>query len=97
MTVAVTSFGCRLNGVETARAARLRALGERALRRRLGVQAGRVLPVFVERGGRGRTPNVTAVRLDPTLEAGSEGDDGRKLHGWPVNKIRQGEGRRGIG
>ena len=69
------------------RAARLRAAGEGALRRHLAAQAGRTLPVLMERGGRGRTPDFTAVRLRQPVAAGDmtavriEGDDGRELHG----------------
>lgn len=73
------------------RAARLRAAGERALRRHLVAQAGRTLPVLMERGGRGRTPDFTTVRLGQAMAAGTvamvriEGDDGRELHGSPVD------------
>lgn len=51
------------------RAARLRALGEAALQAHLRGQIGRQLPVLMERGGLGRTPDFSKVRL-PGVEAG---------------------------
>ncbi len=47
------------------RAAKLRAGGERALRRHLDGWVGRSGPVLVERGGRGHLPDFTAVRVGP--------------------------------
>ena len=85
------------------RAARLRAVGERALRRHLDAQAGRTLPVLTERGGRGRAPDFTPVRLREPLAAGVlttvriEGHDGRELQGTAVGTHDYGERRHGIG
>ena len=75
-------------GVARERAARLREAGDRALGRHLAAQAGRALPVLVERGGRGRAPDFTPVAT-PTLAPGHlvtltiAGDDGRQLHAAP--------------
>ena len=73
-------------GVTKDRAARLREIGDRALRRHLAAQAGRVLPVLVERGGLGRAPDFTPVAVTDVTrgEIGAmliRGDDGRKLLG----------------
>lgn len=69
------------------RAARLRIEGEAALQRHLDAQRGRILPVLMERGGRGRTEDFCAVRVDPPPPAGVlatvtiTGHDGRNLTG----------------
>ncbi len=67
-----------------ARAARLRALGERQLQRHLGAQRGKNLRVLAERGGQARAADFTLVRT-PGAEPGAmfdvrvTGDDGRVL------------------
>ncbi|MCG6121781.1 MAG: tRNA (N(6)-L-threonylcarbamoyladenosine(37)-C(2))-methylthiotransferase MtaB [Microvirga sp.] len=67
------------------RAARLRAAGERSLRRHLDGEAGLVRRVLTERGGVGRTEAFTAVRFPDRVEAGAildvpiAGHDGRML------------------
>ncbi len=72
------------------RAARLRARGDEALRRHLDAQRGRTLPVLMEQGGRGRTADFCAVRVEPRLPAGQfaavtiAGHDGRELTGHPA-------------
>ena len=48
-------------GLARERAARLRELGDAALRRHLRAQIGRTLPVLVERGGTGRAPDFSHV------------------------------------
>ncbi|MGU3465870.1 tRNA (N(6)-L-threonylcarbamoyladenosine(37)-C(2))-methylthiotransferase MtaB [Methylobacterium sp. C33D] len=70
-----------------ARAARLRTAGADALRRHLDAQVGRRLIVLAERGGVGRSPDFTAVRLPGAPEAGTfhtvaiAGHDGARLIG----------------
>ncbi|WCS24908.1 tRNA (N(6)-L-threonylcarbamoyladenosine(37)-C(2))-methylthiotransferase MtaB [Methylobacterium sp. NMS14P] len=70
-----------------ARAARLRAAGADAVGRHLDAQVGRRLTVLAERGGVGRSPDFTAVRLPGAAEAGTfhtvaiAGHDGARLIG----------------
>ena len=77
-------------GVAKERAARLRAAGAAALARHLDGQVGRVLPVLMERGGKGRTPDFSAVRVATAPSAGTivdvriTGHDGRDLAGVPL-------------
>ena len=54
-----------------ARAARLRAAGERALSRHLDAQLGRTTDVLVEHDAIGRTPQFAEIRLDRAMPAGS--------------------------
>ena len=76
-------------GLARERAARLRELGDRALRRHLRAQVGRSFEVLAERGGTGRAPDFTPVAIG-ALPAGTlapfviAGHDGRKLHGAHV-------------
>ena len=69
------------------RAGRLRASGERALCRHLDAQVGRRLRVLMERGGKGRSADFTAVRPDHPCRAGDivdvmiTGHDGTTLSG----------------
>ena len=71
-------------GVAKARAALLRAAGERALARHLDGQIGRKLRVLTERGGVGRAADFTLVET-PGVAAGrfldlvASGHDGRRL------------------
>ena len=72
------------------RAACLRAVGVVALRRHLGASRGRVLPVLVERGGRGHTPDFSSVAtgaLPPgrVVPMTITGDDGHRLLGVPLH------------
>ncbi|WP_245300288.1 MiaB/RimO family radical SAM methylthiotransferase [Methylocystis bryophila] len=66
------------------RAARLRALGERRLKRHLEAQLGKTLRVLAERGGQARAADFTLVRT-PGAEPGTlfdvsvTGHDGRML------------------
>ncbi len=72
------------------RASRLREGGDVALRRHLATRRGRVLPVLVERGGRGHAPDFSPVatgalppgRVVPMIITG---DDGRRLLGAPLH------------
>ncbi len=50
------------------RAARLRAAGEAAVARHLAAQQGRVLPVLMESGGLGRTPQFAPVQVAGAAE-----------------------------
>ncbi len=67
------------------RAARLRARAGEALARHLDAQVGALVTVLAERGGAGRTPHFTPVRLAPDVAPGSflevavSGHDGRRL------------------
>ena len=67
------------------RARRLREKGAQALRRHLDSEIGRSRLVLAERGGVGRTPQFTAVRLAAPVEPGVivnaaiAGHDGRQL------------------
>ncbi len=76
--------------VAKARAARLRAAGEAALERHLAGQVGHVRRLLMERGGKGRAEDFTAVRVEPASPPGSlvdvriTGHDGRELAGTPV-------------
>lgn len=69
------------------RAARLREAGAVALRHHLARQAGRRVSVLMERGGCGRTPDFTTVRVGDGVPAGAfaevaiEGHDGAVLQG----------------
>ncbi|WP_244644691.1 tRNA (N(6)-L-threonylcarbamoyladenosine(37)-C(2))-methylthiotransferase MtaB [Azorhizobium oxalatiphilum] len=69
----------------SARAQRLREAGEAALRRHLSQQVGTWRPVLVERGGIGRTPHFTPVRLRRPAQPGAvidlriAGHDGARL------------------
>lgn len=71
--------------VVDARARRLREKGEEALRRHLAAEIGRRHPVLVERGGIGRTPYFTPVRLHRAAQPGAvidlriAGHDGARL------------------
>ncbi len=72
------------------RAARLRELGDGALRRHLRAQMGRRVEVLAERGGTGRAPDFTPVATGNLVPGtlGSfviAGHDGRKLHGSHVD------------
>jgi threonylcarbamoyladenosine tRNA methylthiotransferase MtaB len=51
------------------RAARLRAKGQSALARHLGVQVGRTAEVLLEHDGFGRTPDFAQVRLENDVKA----------------------------
>ncbi|MBG0809752.1 MiaB/RimO family radical SAM methylthiotransferase [Methylosinus sp. H3A] len=68
------------------RAARLRAAGEAALTRHLGVQIGKTLRVLTEKGGMARAEDFTPLRT-PDAEAGRmldvrvTGHDGKALSG----------------
>jgi threonylcarbamoyladenosine tRNA methylthiotransferase MtaB len=67
------------------RAHRLREKGEAALRAHLAAQVGKRRLVLTERGGIGRTEQVTAVRLNAPVDPGTflalkiAGHDGHKL------------------
>lgn len=69
----------------TARAQRLREAGASALRRHLSAEVGVSRPVLVERGGIGRTPHFTPVRLRRPVAPGAildlrmAGHDGTRL------------------
>ncbi|WP_341989200.1 tRNA (N(6)-L-threonylcarbamoyladenosine(37)-C(2))-methylthiotransferase MtaB [Azorhizobium sp. AG788] len=69
----------------TARAHRLREAGASALRRHLSAEVGVSRPVLVERGGIGRTPHFTPVRLARPAAPGAildlrmAGHDGTRL------------------
>ncbi len=69
----------------TARAHRLREAGASALRRHLSAEVGVSRPVLVERGGIGRTPQFTPVRLARPVAPGAildlrmAGHDGTRL------------------
>ncbi len=69
----------------TARAQRLRDAGRAALHRHLASEVGVRRPVLVERGGIGRTPHFTPVRLPRPLAPGAildlriAGHDGTRL------------------
>ena len=71
--------------VVKARAARLRAAGDAALARHLDGHVGTLARVLTERGGRGRTEDFTAVRLERSVPPGQfvdvevAGHDGREL------------------
>lgn len=71
--------------VITARAQRLREAGACALRRHLSAEVGLRRPVLVERGGIGRTPHFTPVRLRRPVAPGAildlrmAGHDGTRL------------------
>ena len=71
--------------VVKARAARLRAAGDAALARHLDGHVGTLARVLTERGGRGRTEDFTAVRLErpappgEIVEIAIAGHDGREL------------------
>ena len=72
------------------RAARLRQAGDAALRRHLAARRGQVLPVLVERGGRGHAPDFSPVAtgaLPPgrVVPMTITGDDGRRLLGTPLH------------
>ena len=72
------------------RAARLREVGDAALRRHLAAEQGRVLPVLVERGGRGHAPDFSPVATGGLLPGRVvpmtiTGDDGRRLLGTPLH------------
>ena len=77
-------------GLARERAARLREVGDRALRRHLRTQVGRRVEVLAERGGTGRAPDSTRVATG-ALTAGTlasfiiAGHDGRKLYGDHVD------------
>ena len=76
-------------GLARERAARLRELGDQALRRHLRAQVGRRIEVLAERGGNGRAPDFTPVAtggIAPGTLASFviAGHDGRKLHGAHV-------------
>ncbi len=79
-------------GLARERARHLRETGDRALRRHLRAQIGRVLPVLAERGGLGRAPDFTPIAVG-ALAPGDiasfavAGHDGRKLFGRPVHGV----------
>ena len=56
------------------RAARLRTLGEAAVRQHLDAQVGRTLSVLMERGGKGRAPDFSPVRPGVPVAAGAVAD-----------------------
>ena len=71
-------------GVAKERAKRLRAAGERALRRHLDAQIGKTLPLLSERGGIARAADFTKVRIagidaGQMIEARITGHDGETL------------------
>ena len=79
-------------GLAKERARHLREAGDRALRRHLRAQIGRVLPVLAERGGLGRAPDFTPVAVGDLAPGGIAGlaiagHDGRKLFGRPVDGV----------
>jgi len=75
-----------------ARAATLRAEGERALARHLDAEIGRTRQVLIEDGAMGRTEHFTSAMLDRPLPAGTivaatiTGHDGRRLSATPMKK-----------
>ena len=77
-----------------ARAAALREAGAAALARHLDGHLGRRRAVLAERGGRGRTEDFSAVRLDEGIAPGRivtlaiAGHDGRELRGAPEGRVR---------
>ncbi len=67
-----------------ARAKRLREAGAAALRKHLDAQTGRVFQVLTERGGTGRTEDVTRVRIgnippSQMIDVLIAGNDGKML------------------
>ena len=70
-----------------ARAARLRAIGTDRLADHCGRQAGRIVSVLAERGGKGHAEDFSAVRLPSGVPPGAivalavTGHDGRVLGG----------------
>ena len=79
-------------GLARERAARLREVGDRAVRRHLRAQVGRRIEVLAERGGIGHAPDFTPVAsgdVAPGTLASFvvSGHDGRRLHGGRIAHV----------
>ena len=83
------------------RAARLRAEGDEALRRRLSLLEGSMQDVLVEKHGFGRTPCFAPVQLNGEADPGTimrvkiDGEDGTQLYAGSASRIsrRERDGR----